>query len=592
MVQQINVLSATNKRKQCNKDTQNDHPDDQTMNNKSTREVVANFSEQTSIHGISHIQLSKNWFIKGLWMLAFATAVITLLVCFVNLIDKYSRYEIKLLSTQEMKPVAFPDVTLCPYRAMDISVIKSFHNRFSQTDDFFQAFFLENASMAIPQFENGVIKVLEPFKKLYETFGRLSNGSQVFNILLKKSTLFTMMNKSDLESGLIPNWEMMVRCRFQGDTCEQRNITFRTFPHPFFHKCMTFHSPKDINQGGVNGGLEIVGIYGSQFLDWTVNVTSDNSFKMVGLTEEGSALSGEQGVKVIVHPPNTEPNPTGEGYNVPSGFSCHVGVKVKEELHLHEPYGKCSNQYPIDVSQRYQTKKYVLMNCLRKCFQNRIIRKCKCVSGKLPLPDISDKYTFCENIFVLPENCSAPDVTPDISCLDHLEDNRAQSMCAINENYQANANQNIMEECGCFIPCHNINYDTQYSLAEWPPGPELDIIYRGLMKTENFFENLYKTQPNELKKKMYEEHFSFKNRVKGLKSLAKIIVYISDTTVTRTEETAAYTSGDLVSDLGGQMGFWAGMSCLSFCEVFQFFGELFSLIFHKSQHKVKPSSKI
>ncbi len=585
MVQRINVLGATNKAK--DRDPQDDHKQDLAMNNISTKEIISQFASGTSIHGIPHIQSSRKCYSKTFWIVAFITATMFLTYGFVTLIDKYLQYDIKISSIQERKAVAFPDITLCPYRAMDISVIKSFHNRFRETDDFFQAFFLKNASTAIPEFERALIKTLRPFKKLYETFGR--NTGPVFNVLLKKSTLFTMMKPSVLNSGLIPNWEMVVRCRFQGDPCEERYITFKTFQHPVFHKCMTIRTPQYINTGGIDRGLEIVGIYGSKFEHWTTNLTWNNSFFMIGLAEEGSALSGEQGVKVIVHPQNTDPVPTGEGYNVPPGWSAHIGVKVKEAIRLQEPYRKCSKDYPKDISYWYDTKRYRLMNCLRKCFQNKILEKCQCISGKLPLPEKNNNYTlrFCENIFALPKNCSAPNVTPDISCLEYLYDNKVHSKCAGDVSDQSNANRNIMKECNCYIPCNFTGYDMHYSVTEWPPGPELDIIYYRLMYIDNFFENFNKTNPNALKKEMYEKHFSFENRVSGLRDLAKINVYISDTTVSRTEEMPAYTSNDLLSDLGGQLGLWGGMSVLSFCEIFQFFGELFSAIFCRTEQRVQ-----
>ncbi len=107
------------------------------------------------------------------------------------------------------------------------------------------------------------------------------------------------------------------------------------------------------------------------------------------------------------------------------------------------------------------------------------------------------------------------------------------------------------------------------------------------MNIDNFMEEFKKTNPNTLKKEMYEKHFSFENRVTGLRDLAKINVYISDTTVSRTEEMAAYTANDLLSDLGGSWAFGGGMSVLSFCEIFQFFGELFTAIFCRTEQRVQ-----
>ncbi len=166
--------------------------------------------------------------------------------------------------------------------------------RFAVTEEFFDAISLKNVSMAIPQFEESVKNAMRPFSKLYKKFGRLTQkGSRttVFRTLLKKSTLFTMLNESDLESGLIPNWEITMRCLFQGFPCHTKNITFKMFRHPIFHKCITIENPNFINTGGIERGLEIIGIYGSKFMDWGANISQINWFSMPGLAEQGSALA-------------------------------------------------------------------------------------------------------------------------------------------------------------------------------------------------------------------------------------------------------------------------------------------------------------
>ncbi len=537
-------------------------------------DVVINFSEQTSIHAIPHIRSSRKLYLKAFWMIVFLLALCGFVLNITELFQKYFQYPVKYSAILQRRAIQFPDVTLCPYRSLDILVIKSFHRRFTATEGFLDAFSDLNISMAVPQFEENILKAMRPFIKLYETFGRLTqNGSRttVFSNLIKKSTLFTMLNESDLASGLIPDWEIAVRCRFQGLPCHTKNITRKIFHHPMFHKCMTFKNPNFINTGGIDRGLKVVGIYGSNFVDWDANISNSNRFTMPGVVEHGSALSGDQGVRVIIHPSNTQPIPTGEGYNVPPGSSCHIGVKVKENLHLGKPYGKCSDEYPPNLVYWNHTDRYRLNNCLRQCFQTRIRNKCGCVSGRLPLPDSihKDMLKFCEDIMNLPPNCSAPNVTPDISCLNHLRQNEVHHHCANSEFDKSNKNLNIMKECNCYIPCHRTRYTMQYSLTDWPNGPELDEIYNDFFvrNRPTFFKQFYKTKPNWLKRQIYKKHFSFENRFKGLRDLAKINVYISDTTVSRTEETAAYTQNELLSDLGGQMGFWAGMSVCSFCEI-------------------------
>jgi len=39
-------------------------------------------------------------------------------------------------------------------------------------------------------------------------------------------------------------------------------------------------------------------------------------------------MASSEGVRVVIHPPDTEPYPHTEGFDVPPGYSATFGVKV------------------------------------------------------------------------------------------------------------------------------------------------------------------------------------------------------------------------------------------------------------------------
>ncbi len=92
---------------------------------------------------------------------------------------------------------------------------------------------------------------------------------------------------------------------------------------------------------------------------------------------------------------------------------------------------------------------------------------------------------------------------------------------------------------------------------------------------------------------MYKEHFHFLNRHEGMKDITKINVYIADTSVTKVTQEPDYESGDLLSDCGGQMGLWIGMSLLSAGEILQLVVDFFYAIKFRWQAKqIKPVEKL
>lgn len=52
-----------------------------------------------------------------------------------------------------------------------------------------------------------------------------------------------------------------------------------------------------------------------------------------------------------------------------------------------------------------------------------------------------------------------------------------------------------------------------------------------------------------------------------MKDFARLNVYIADSNVIITQEMEDYSSTQLVSDIGGQLGLWVGISIITLAEV-------------------------
>ena len=59
-----------------------------------------------------------------------------------------------------------------------------------------------------------------------------------------------------------------------------------------------------------------------------------------GLHEPKSPVASSEGIRVVIHPPDTEPFPFAEGFDVPPGFSVSFGIRPRKNLRIKAPYGK------------------------------------------------------------------------------------------------------------------------------------------------------------------------------------------------------------------------------------------------------------
>ena len=127
-------------------------------------------------------------------------------------------------------------------------------------------------------------------------------------------------------------------------------------------------------------------------------------------------------------------------------------------------------------------------------------------------------------------------------------------------------NSTVMEACGCNPPCNEVSYDVSYSLSKWPAtGYEGDSAFFDVFYLENFWERFNGTP----KYQAMREYFSEANRNESMNDFARLNAYIADSNVIITQEREDYTSTQLVSDIGGQLGLWVGISIITLAEVLE-----------------------
>ena len=83
------------------------------------------------------------------------------------------------------------------------------------------------------------------------------------------------------------------------------------------------------------------------------------------------------------------------------------------------------------------------------------------------------------------------------------------------------------------------------------------------------------------KYKLFKAYFNESDSLRreaSLKNFARLNVYIADGNVVKTEESPDYTGSDVISDIGGQLGLWVGISVITLAEVLALIGDILSYL--------------
>ncbi len=112
--------------------------------------------------------------------------------------------------SREAALLRFPDVTVCPLRNLDVSVLRSLFAQLNATRSPVGALRLD-VPRAEPDFELPYLAKIGQFYSLYHKY--YSEKSATFGMAMSRSNMFANFELDVLQKGMIPSWELMVRCR-------------------------------------------------------------------------------------------------------------------------------------------------------------------------------------------------------------------------------------------------------------------------------------------------------------------------------------------------------------------------------------------
>eukprot|EP00057_Strongylocentrotus_purpuratus_P015885 XP_011670359.1 PREDICTED: amiloride-sensitive sodium channel subunit beta-like [Strongylocentrotus purpuratus] len=332
--------------------------------------------------------------------------------------------------------------------------------------------------------------------------------------------------------------DMLLDCSWRGFPCSPANFT--NIFDPQFGNCYIFNSGLDgdtltTNRPGPNYGLSM-----------ELFVQQDEYM------EDQTEVAG---FRVIIHHPSNMPFPSDDGIFVSPGMVTAIGVRVVEIERLPEPYGLCKEDTKENIEDNiyYQNynMSYSIQTCEQSCYQRAMIRICGCSDPSYPSPLYHNETFYPCDI----------DNDKETSCL-HETGHRYE---------------NGSLGCVCQTACHDFSYLPTISSATWP--------------SDNYEKKLFE--------KMIRSNEEMKRQIRGQSpsvwtrsNMAKLEIYFDEFNYEYIRQDPAYTIPDLLSDMGGQLGLWLGLSVITIFEIFEGVWVMISFFCSRNRSRTRPMQTI
>ena len=614
------------------------------LNPSPVHKVLENFANRTTMHGVPRIIHAESLHARIFWSIICIAAFGMFLWQCAILLNRYYSFPKKVNVEIIQRPVQFPSVTICNADHLNLIMV-----------DLLEKITSENHT-ELKEIKKLTDPVQIRFRDAYQKFWTESTNffmslTSVQHEEIDKSMLHTYSRLgltdnlgADLASEAgVKLEDFIFNCAFMGKACNISEV-FHEYFHSYYYNCFTF-DPKIILQNRTSR-LQGIG-YGFSVMLFTASAgqmsgsSGDGRTIIPGLQEADSALSTGRGARIVIHPQDTEPHPTAEGYDIPPGFSATIGIKARENVRINHPHGNCTKE--SNVTGEY---KYTLFGCQYDCLQRKIMEECGCVDNSLPNPVDDWGLPFCYKIPDLPSECvfsnstmgfggggedfeymdySDPSMYPkgemeqqgggtdahyeegsgsphtdpsynphsDPSMYGHGEMmnntggmlpslppqclkiarewlNRTKCRGEVFDMMAINDPASI-DRCGCYPSCNDITYSGSYSISLLPEQSEEHNWFYAHIK--RFLGTLGPTKSKLIERK-YRKVFQ-----ENLPSyIARVNVHIADSNVIKTSESPDYESFRLISDIGGQLGLWIGISVMTLFEVVQLVADVVHFI--------------
>ncbi|XP_074662808.1 uncharacterized protein LOC141915241 [Tubulanus polymorphus] len=310
---------------------------DATESGSACLKMVKDFTENTTLHGLSRVTEAQPYFIRRMiWgMIVLAGLTLFCIQAINSIILFFNRPVSVNVKVNYNESLSFPAVTLCNQNDFRISKIAEM-NLYDTLHEFY-------TTHAASDSEH------EDHDKMNLTM------SDILNTAAHDVTDF------------------IVSCKWAGSECAhsdfKRIVTDYGVCFTFNHRSNHANKKRLVTQEGTSGGLRL-----------QINV---EQYEYMDGPSDGA------GLKVLIHSPAEFPLVKYQGQALSPGTHALIGVSILEVNNLKTPYGKCDDS----VTLKYFP--YSVAACQTECKQTKIREKCKCRDFYLDDSEADEQFPEC-----------------------------------------------------------------------------------------------------------------------------------------------------------------------------------------------------
>lgn len=268
------------------------------------------------------------------------------------------------------------------------------------------------------------------------------------------------------------------------------------------------------------------------------------------------SLAPDAGIRLTIHNQTAMPFPEENGINLAPGFKTGIALRLTEVIRVEPPHGECKEytwaenlKYNAWAEEGQLNVQYSYVACQKTCYQKSLIQYCGCCSLDYPctgaaFDDVWSAYSYVD------------------WC---IYSNSTQTAC---EEYVLSQYEKGELPCSsdCVPPCDETEYTTDVTMSAWPSNEYLDTAINDFRSTSSSLYSSISSSTSTTDKR------AFMNE-NGIK--VEIYYRYLNFEVIQTE--ASYEVENLLSDIGGQLGLWIGLSIVSLFEIIEIISDLVTI---------------